>query len=350
MRGKVKMRYFHWHDIKALAWFFISTMADAATQLPELSSGEQAALVARLGRESFARRVAMQQMLEADPESDEAGPINVQRIVRRMRVLAGLVRAIGLAERGRRNMLDIHQRENVLRLRGLPPVFRGARLLHLSDLHADIDAEIVPAVIRAIGDWEYDAVVLTGDYRAHTHHEWATALKLCGALARSLRSGVPVFAILGNHDPLEMVPGLELLGWRVLLNEAAPWKKGGASLWFAGVDDDHTYHNADIFRASAAMPAGSCAILLSHTPTLYKQAADAGFAGFLCGHTHAGQICLPGGFVLLNNAHGAPRRIIRGAWQEGTVSGYTSAGAGACRIPARFFCPPEITRHTLEPA
>lgn len=314
---------------------------------PELSPEEIAALTARLGPAAFARRLRIQHQLEADPESDEAGPINVQRMVRRMRVLAGLLRAVGLAGWGRRNLLALERRENILRLPGLPAPFRGLRLLQLSDLHADLDPGIVPALLRALDGWEYDAVVLTGDYRAHTHHAWDAALAACGEVARALRPGVPAFAVLGNHDPLEMVPGLEALGWRVLLNEAAPWRYNGAELWFGGVDDDHTYHNAEIARARAAIPDGACSILLSHTPSTYADAAAAGFNGFLCGHTHGGQICLPGGFALLNNGH-APRWTIRGAWKFHSLTGYTSAGAGACRVPARFFCPPEITRHHLE--
>jgi predicted MPP superfamily phosphohydrolase len=313
---------------------------------PELTPAELAQLAARLGPAALERRLRVQRMLEADPESDEAGPVNVQRMVQRMRVLAGVMRATGLAAWGRRNMLDLRRRENVLRLRGLPAPFRGARLLQLSDLHADLDPGIVPVVIRAITGWEYDAVVLTGDFRAHTHHAWDAALAACGEVARALRPGVPAFAVLGNHDPLEMVPGLEALGWRVLLNEAAPWRRGGAELWFAGVDDDHTYGTADVARARAAVPAGVCSVLLSHSPSTYAQAAAAGFAGFLCGHTHGGQFCLPGGLALLNNGR-APRWTIRGPWTFQKMSGYTSVGAGACRVPARFFCPPEVTVHIL---
>ncbi len=313
-----------------------------------LSAAEQAALSARLGPEVYARRVEVQRQIEVDPESDEAGPVNVQRMVRKMRVLSGFLRAIGMAGWGRRNMLAVQRQENVLRLRGLPAAFRGARLLHLSDLHADIDPKMAASVIRAITGWEYDAVVLTGDYRAHTRHEWDTALGYCAEVARVLRPEVPKFAVLGNHDPLEMVPGLEALGWRMLLNEALPWHRGDGELWIAGVDDDHTYHTADVERARAACPAGACALLLSHTPSTYALAAAAGFAGFLCGHTHGGQMCLPGGFALLNNARDTPRWAIRGAWEYKGMQGYTSVGAGACRVPARFFCPPEVTRHTLE--
>jgi hypothetical protein len=313
-----------------------------------LSDRELAALAARLGGpEVLRRRLEMQAQIESEPHSDEAGHINVQRLVQRMRWLWMALRVAGVAGWGRRNMLAVRREENVLRLRGLPEPFRGRRLLHLSDLHADMDPGIVPAVCREIAGWEYDAVVLTGDYRAHTRHEWDTALAACREVARQLRVGAPVFAVLGNHDPLEMVPGLEALGWRVLLNEAAPWHRNGADLWMAGVDDDHTYQTADVARARAAAPAEACVLLLSHTPGTFKRAAAASFAGELCGHTHGGQICLPGRVPLVNNAR-TPRRLLSGPWEEGGMAGYTSRGAGACRLPARFFCPPEVTRHTLE--
>lgn len=315
--------------------------------LPELSPSAQAALAARLGPEMFAHRVAMQRMIEADPASAEAGPVNLQRIVRRARMIARILRATGLASWGRRNLLDLRRRENVLRLRGLPAAFHGARLLHLSDLHVDIDPGIVPAILRAITGWEYDAVVLTGDYRAHTRHEWDQALAGCRVIAQALPAGIPTFAVLGNHDVLEMVPGLEALGWRVLLNEAVPWRRGGAELWMAGVDDDHTYRAADVVRARAAAPREACAMLLSHTPATFHAAAAAGFAGVLSGHTHGGQICLPGGVALY--CSDTPRWLLRGPWAYRGLSGYTSRGAGASNVAARYFSPPEVTRHTLQP-
>lgn len=302
-------------------------------------------MAARLGPALFARRVAMQRMIEADSNSPEAGPVNLQHIVRRARLLARILRLTGLAGWGRRNLLAIQRRENVLRLRGLPAALRGARLLHLSDLHVDLDPGLVPAVVNALAGWDYDAVVLTGDYRAHTRHEWQNALAGCHTIAQALRARIPAFAVLGNHDPLEMVPGLEALGWRVLLNEAAPWRHNGAELWIAGVDDDHTYHTADLGRARAAVPGNACALLLSHTPATYRAAAEAGFAGVLSGHTHGGQICLPGGLALYCSE--TPRWLLCGTWAYRGMSGYTSRGAGASNVAARFFCPPEITRHTL---
>jgi predicted MPP superfamily phosphohydrolase len=85
---------------------------------------------------------------------------------------------------------------------------------------------------------------------------------------------------------------------------------------------------------------------LSHTPEVYRQAAHAGYDAFLCGHTHGGQICLPGGIPLTLDAR-CPRRLGRGAWRHQSMQGYTSAGAGTSIVNLRFNCPPEITLHTL---
>jgi uncharacterized protein len=86
--------------------------------------------------------------------------------------------------------------------------------------------------------------------------------------------------------------------------------------------------------------------LLSHTPEVYRQAAHAGFDLLLSGHTHGGQICLPGSIPLMLEAV-LPRRMGAGAWQHGKMAGYTSVGAGCSVVPVRFNCPPEITLHRL---
>ena len=67
----------------------------------------------------------------------------------------------------------------------------------------------------------------------------------------------------------------------------------------------------------------------------------------LCGHTHGGQICLPGGIPIRTEA-ASPRSFVRGSWQDGEMIGYTSAGAGTCIVDARLNCPPEVTLHQLQ--
>src|SRR5262249_39617103 len=96
----------------------------------------------------------------------------------------------------------------------------------------------------------------------------------------------------------------------------------------------------------AGIPHGAIAILLSHTPEIYRQAAHAGFAIILSGHTHGGQLCLPGGVPITLDSV-LPRRMGAGAWTYHTMVGYTSVGVGSSIVPARINCQPEITLHHL---
>jgi uncharacterized protein len=79
---------------------------------------------------------------------------------------------------------------------------------------------------------------------------------------------------------------------------------------------------------------------------VYRQAAHADFNVLLSGHTHGGQICLPGGIPITLDSV-LPRFMGSGAWKYHDMIGYTSVGAGSSVVPARFNCPPEITLHHL---
>jgi uncharacterized protein len=79
---------------------------------------------------------------------------------------------------------------------------------------------------------------------------------------------------------------------------------------------------------------------------LIPKAAEIGFNYYLCGHTHGGQICLPGGIPILTNT-GFLKRYIKGPWKRGKMHGYTSRGTGTSGLNVRYFCPPEITLHIL---
>jgi len=143
-----------------------------------------------------------------------------------------------------------------------------------------------------------------------------------------------------------MVPGLEAMGIRVLLNECETLVRGDQRIYLAGIDDAHYFRADNIEKASLPIPNGSFSILLSHTPEVYRQAAHADFNLMLSGHTHGGQICLPGSVPITLEAV-LPRRMGSGAWQYHDMSGYTSVGAGSSVVPVRLNCPPEITLHRL---
>jgi hypothetical protein len=258
-------------------------------------------------------------------------------------IRAGL-KASGLYRRAARNTLDIQVVENHVFLEDLPAAFDGFRLLQLSDLHIDMNEAIAHAIVGRVRGMDYDLCVLTGDYRFRTFGDIAGCLDGMRRLRGSLSSDV--LAVLGNHDSIAMLPALEDMGIRLLMNESTTVRRGDEHLYLAGIDDAHFFGAGNVGKALAGIPQGVPAILLSHTPEVYREAADAGARLLLCGHTHGGQLCLPGGYPLTLDAR-IPRRLGRGAWEHAGMQGYTSRGTGASVVGVRLNCPPEITVHLL---
>src|SRR5258708_22714529 len=103
------------------------------------------------------------------------------------------------------------------------------------------------------------------------------------------------------------------------------------------MDEAHFYRVHNIEKAALRIPESAFSILLSHTPEVYHQAAHANFNLMLSGHTHGGQICLPGSIPIKLEAV-LPRRMGAGAWQNLSVTRYTSACAGQSVLPLRLNC------------
>ena len=301
-------------------------------------------LASRLGRVHLRQRLGIEDVYEAKVFGQGRTLLHLENLESLDTVLHALMKITFLRERGRRNARKIVVRENTFSIPNLPRVFDGYRLLHISDLHLDMAPDIPTVLIKAIGDLEYDACVLTGDYRAKTFGDFDPC---CAALA-TVRPhlGDTVFGVLGNHDSIHMVPVIEDMDVRLLMNEFATIDRDGAALYIAGVDDPHYFRADNLEKAADAIPEDAVSILLSHSPEIYKNALHAAFDIMLCGHTHGGQICLPGGFPLTVNAN-CRRRVCRGAWAYHSLQGYTSAGSGVCIIDVRFNCPPEVIVHTL---
>lgn len=305
------------------------------------------ALETRLGRLHARQRLGIERDHEAQifgqglnffhPENLAASPL----LIRAALTIAGLYR------RGLGNAENVRLRENTIVSARLPRAFDGYTILHLSDLHVDMCPQAMARVRALVADLSYDLCVLTGDYRGATHGPHEAALAGMAELRDVLRA--PILAVLGNHDTIMMTPRLEQMGMRVLLNERETLWRESACLHVAGVDDAHYFRVDNIEKAGEGIPQGEFSILLSHTPEIFRQAAHAGFDILLAGHTHGGQICLPGGVALtLDSA--LPRAYGAGAWKYHDMQGYTSVGAGSSVLPVRFNCPPEITLHRLATA
>jgi predicted MPP superfamily phosphohydrolase len=303
-----------------------------------------ASLEQRLGRLHARQRLGIETDHEAQVFGQGLTFFHPENSTATQTIIRIVLQLTGLYWRARRNTARVVVRQNDIVSRHLPAPFDGFTILQLSDLHVELNEPAMLRVSELVADLSYDLCVLTGDYRFKTYGPFAAALDGVERVRRHLKG--PVYGVLGNHDTIQMVPALEAMGIRMLMNECEMIARDDQGIYLAGVDDAHFYRMDNIEKASLEIPEGAFSILLSHTPEIYRQAAHADFALMLSGHTHGGQLCLPGSIpITLESA--LPRRMGAGAWRHNDMSGYTSVGAGSSVVPVRLNCPPEITLHRL---
>jgi len=259
------------------------------------------------------------------------------------------LKTTGLWNRAVKNSTNYRIVEHEVPLPHLPAAFEGFRILHVSDLHIEGMIDKGQALQAALSDLDYDACVFTGDYRFRTYGSYDKTLRLMEKLVNTMHPPYGITGVLGNHDWLEMTPGLEDCGIRMLLNETQAIEKGSDAIWLLGLDDVHYYETGDLQKTVPAAPTDAVRILLVHSPEIIPEAAAAGMDLYLCGHSHGGQICLPGGSPIITHCRCA-RSYKAGPWQHETMRGYTSRGVGTSLFPIRLFCQPEIIIHTLRKA
>lgn len=301
-------------------------------------------LVRRVGKAHLRQRIGV----ETEHAADRFGQGQTFFHIENWRTAATLIklalRLTGMTRRGEANVLDFQVRHNHLRLPHLPDAFEDFTLLHLSDLHLDVLDAFPERLAEKVRNLDYDICVLTGDYRFLTHGSDSAALRGLERLCRDINRDT--YAILGNHDSILMARPIESMGVKLLLNEHVCLRRGEDAIYLAGVDDPHYFSADNLESAYANIPDDAVSLLLAHSPEIYRHAAYVGFDFMMCGHTHGGQICLPGSISLSYNSS-APRFTGVGAWMFDMMQGYTSAGTGSSVVPARFNCPPEITLHHL---
>ena len=247
----------------------------------------------------------------------------------------------GLYGRGRANALELVVREVRLEFEELPAGLDGFRLLHLSDFHIDGIDGLAEAAADRLAFLPVDLCVLTGDYRYDVRGPADEVYPRMERIVRAIRARHGVVGILGNHDCADIAVELESMGVRMLINESIAVGPKDAPLWVIGVDDPHFFGCDDLKGASRGVPEQGFKLLLAHTPEMYGEAAEAGVALYLSGHTHAGQIRLPGIGALAQLAD-CPRAFASGHWRHEGMQGYTTAGVGCSLLPVRFNCPPEM--------
>lgn len=298
----------------------------------------------RLGRRHARQRLGVESDHEAQVFGQGINFFHIENMPVGQAVIRALLMASGLYWRGQRNAGKVVLKHNPMHTPQLPKAFDGFTILQISDLHVEQSEAAMMRVIQIVETLRYDICILTGDYRAKTWGPYDESLAGVARVCAALEG--PVYGVLGNHDTIRMVPGLEEMGIRMLLNEAEAIERDGEHIHLAGIDDAHFYRMDNIEKAAENIPHEAFSILVTHTPEIYRQATHADFDVLLSGHTHGGQICLPGGTPITLSAV-LPRALGSGPWRHHGMIGYTSVGAGSSVVPVRFNCPPEITLHRL---
>ena len=226
-----------------------------------------------------------------------------------------------------------------LQISGLDPVLEGLRIAFLTDLHlsALVPAADIERAVHLAMQTRPDMVVLGGDYVSFGDRSYVEPV---AELLNPLVAPLGVFAVLGNHDEVRSVTqAFERRGFSLLLDrwtrveiKGAPLDIGGLRFWTRRRD-----------VGAAVRGSGPTMLLLAHDPRRLREAAALDIGGVLSGHTHGGQIVLPGLGAL------AARKfpIASGLIREGNTSMFVSRGIGTVYAPVRIGCPPEVSIVTL---
>ncbi len=253
--------------------------------------------------------------------------------------------ASGLYHWGKRNSLAVRLKEIELELPTLPEAFDGYRILHLTDLHLDALPELLEPVACYLEGQEFNLCAMMGDYRESLYASESEYIPHLEALLQGVKSQDGIFATLGNHDSYTVEPALERLGVQVLTNATVRLVRGESCIAVTGVDDP-SYFSSDIALEVIRANQHPCNILLAHAPELADDAARSGYALYLTGHTHGGQIAYPGGRPIITRSS-CRREMAVDLWREGNMVGYTSCGLGVGIPPVRFNTRGELTVFVL---
>lgn len=228
---------------------------------------------------------------------------------------------------------------------GLPSPFEGLRIAHLSDLHLTRIGKRERRAIAIVNGLTPDLILVTGDF-VHGRED----LPVAAQFIKELESRRGLWGVLGNREHWQGVSArlfadqLEPAGCKLLVNQSDTLILEDETLFIVGVDDPR-FGAHDLDQALRDVPGQAKTILLAHSPEIADEAAARGIDLMLAGHTHGGQIAIPG-FGPLCVPRGC-EEYVAGTFKVGNMSLHVSRGLGTSLLPIRLFCPPEITEITL---
>ena len=239
-------------------------------------------------------------------------------------------------------------------IKGLPEAFEGVRIALLSDLHVqpNFPASCLAPAIEAVLQEKPDLIFLLGDYINSQDSDKLRHLTDCAHALRPLTAPLGVYAIFGNHDfppPPDNPPTAmwEEIGVKTLCNAVAEVTRGGDALYLCGLPSllARPAYPADLLTP---LPPTATKIVLWHEPDRAPESALFGASLQVSGHTHGGQVVIPGFGPPLLPIGG--KRFAAGRYRVGKMPLYVTRGVGLLPPLVRFNCPAEVTILTLQAA
>jgi len=231
----------------------------------------------------------------------------------------------------------------------LPTVLQGVRIAHLTDLHITRSRHRYKRIIAELTTRRIDLVAMTGDYMSGEQMPEAT-FEVMQRLLKEVQPRYGFYGVFGNHDTPDLVDcfthqlkahwldgdakmigdlPLQILG----VNGKGNIRPGSQSL--ASKIKRHDHHGVPIIS-----------VVLSHFPCFITQASDIGADVILSGHTHGGQLRIPGLGAFVNHSD-LPLKYSAGIIRQGNTLGYVSRGIGEVGLPFRFGCPAQLPLYTF---
>jgi len=232
---------------------------------------------------------------------------------------------------------------------GLPPALDGYTICQLSDLHRGllVSESYLRSSVKLANSLNADLTVATGDFVS----DLSRYAQSCADALSGLRARDGVYGVLGNHDywtddPDAVIAAIGSGGVQLLTNRSVPLQRGDVTWSLCGVDDWWA-GKADMDAALADVPSNAFKIMLCHEPDPADEAAKRGVPLQLSGHSHGGQVLLPGRRPLVTPEYGHKYPVGLRRVPNSQTLVYTNTGLGVIFPPIRINCPPEITLITL---
>ena len=255
--------------------------------------------------------------------------------------------------------LILDERDVTAELPGLDPSWEGEQLAVFSDLQVGMwmsNERMVEKIVERTVEADPAAVLLAGDFvYSRSPDVSQQADRVVELLQPILDAGIPAFAVMGNHDYAvgavdDLTAAFEDAGIEVLRNASAvvphPTGDGGEPLHVVGLGPE-VPDVSDVERALAGVPATAPRVVMMHNPTTFPELPRGSAPFAVAGHTHCGQIALPGtprwSYVGLT----AEEEIVAEAWAPpgyGAAGNalYVTCGVGFSLLPVRINAPPQL--------